>query len=52
MRLAGLLALLLLAACEDRRSFDERYRDTAAEIEARERALAANMADNQQGTVP
>lgn len=46
MRLGLALACLLaLGACGDRRNFDERYRDTGAELENRARALDANLAD-------
>lgn len=47
MRVACLSALLLLAACEDRRSFDERFEDTSERIKAKERALAENSGGNE-----
>ena len=40
---AVLLSFLALAACGDRRSFDERYGDTANEIEQRAQRLDAEM---------
>ncbi|GAA4002693.1 hypothetical protein [Sphingomonas humi] len=46
MRAAALVLLLLgLAACGDRRSFDERYEDTGAKLEERARAIDGNLAN-------
>jgi hypothetical protein len=45
MRAVGLVLVgLLLSACGDRRSFDERYQDTSKALEAKEKAIADNMA--------
>jgi cell division protein ZapA (FtsZ GTPase activity inhibitor) len=40
---AVILTLLALAGCGDRRSFDERYKDTSANLEQRARALDQNL---------
>lgn len=45
---ASPLILLALAACGDRRTFDERYEDTGAKIEERARALDEKIANEQQ----
>ena len=42
---AAILCLAALAACGDRRSFDERYNDTGAELEQRARALDNKLAN-------
>jgi cytochrome c-type biogenesis protein CcmH/NrfF len=42
---AAALWLLALAACGDRRSFDERYQDTSVELEQRARALDQNLSN-------
>jgi hypothetical protein len=42
---AVLLALAALAACGDRRSFDERYNDAGSELEERARAIDRNIAN-------
>ena len=42
---AAVLALLALAACGDRRSFDQRYEDTGSELEQRARAIDQNLAN-------
>lgn len=39
------LIALSLAACGDRRTFDERYQDTGAKLEEKARALDRNLAD-------
>lgn len=45
MRLvAPLLMLCVLAACGDRRSFDQRYSDTSRKLEEKARELDANLA--------
>lgn len=49
MRLLALFLALVLAACGDRRSFDERYNDTSAELEQRARAIDQNLAANESG---
>ena len=41
--LAALLCLSALAACGDRRSFDQRYEDTSSELEQRAKALDQNL---------
>lgn len=44
MRALALLPLLLsLTACEDRRSFDDRYDDTAKDIEQRAQRIDAEL---------
>lgn len=43
--LAALLSLAALSGCGDRRSFDERYKDTGAELEARANAIDQNLAN-------
>lgn len=43
---ASLLALILLTACKDRRSFEERYRDTSKQIGQKERALSENLSND------
>ena len=46
MRAAAVVACLLaLAACGDRRSFDERYNDAGSELENRARAIDQNIAN-------
>ena len=45
MRVALALVLLSLAACGDRRSFDERYNDAGAALEEKARAIDANIAN-------
>ena len=47
MRLLVPILALVLAACGDRRSFDERYNDTSAELEQRARAIDQNLAANE-----
>jgi hypothetical protein len=51
MRALVFLLPVALAACGDRRSFDERYQDTAANLEAKARELdqQANETANQDG---
>jgi len=45
-----LLAGLALAGCGDRRSFDERYSDTSAQLANQARAIDANLSsDNLAG---
>jgi hypothetical protein len=39
------MCVLVLAACGERRSFDERYNDTSAELEQRARTLDQNLAN-------
>jgi hypothetical protein len=49
MRAAVLLVpLLLLAACKDEPRFEERYDKTAKEIEARAKAMDADIAKSDQ----
>ena len=43
MRLALPAFALLLSACSDRRPFDERYNDTARNIEERAAAIDSNL---------
>lgn len=45
MRLAMLLPILLLAACQDEPDFDARYEAAAEEIEARAKAMEADIAE-------
>lgn len=46
MRVAAVVACALaLAACGDRRSFDERYNDAGSELEQRARAIDQNIAN-------
>ena len=54
MRLAMILLALSLMACGDRRSFNERYEDTAANLEAKARELdrQANAADKRKAVPP
>jgi hypothetical protein len=53
MRLsAAILCLFALAACRDKRGFDERYNDTSAEIEQRARALDQNLANESEAEEP
>lgn len=42
---AALLCVAALGACGDRRSFDERYKDAGAELEARANAIDQNLAN-------
>ena len=44
MRAAFLVPLLLLAACKDEPRFEERYEKAAKEIEARAKAMDADIA--------
>lgn len=47
MRLAALiLAAVALTGCGDRRTFDERYKDTSQQLEEKARALDENLAAN------
>ena len=46
---AAILIALCLTACGDRRSFDERYRDTSANLEERARAIDHNLANELPG---
>ena len=45
-RLLPLLALALLSACQQRRTFDERYNSTASDIEKRAADLDRQAKDN------
>ena len=45
-RFLPLLALALLSACHQRRSFDDRYNSTAADIEKRAADLDRQAKDN------
>ena len=45
MRALALLPLLLLAACHDEPSFDERYDKAAKEVEARAKRMDADIAE-------
>ena len=45
---AALPFLLLLAACGDRRDFDQRYADTHNEIENRSATLENRLANQQE----
>ncbi len=42
---ALLLAVVALSSCGDRRSFDERSKDTSSELEQRARAIDQNIAN-------
>jgi hypothetical protein len=42
---AAVACALVLAACGDRRSFDERYNDAGSELEQRARAIDQNIAN-------
>ncbi len=46
---AALLALLALAACQKEPDFDTRYDDAATRIEARARAIDADLAKAEAG---
>lgn len=47
MRLVALiLAAVALTGCGDRRTFDERYKDTSQQLEEKARALDENLAAN------
>jgi hypothetical protein len=49
MRAAALLVpLLVLAACKDEPRFEERYDKAAKEIEARARAMDADIAESEK----
>ncbi|MBO9696384.1 MAG: hypothetical protein J7499_09305 [Sphingopyxis sp.] len=48
MRAALLVLLLLLAACKDEPDFDTRYDKAAKEIEARARAMDADIAGSEK----
>ena len=54
MRAAAVLVLLLLAACKDEPRFEDRYDEAAKEIEARAKAMDADIAksDEAAATVP
>jgi hypothetical protein len=45
MRTAALLLLLLLGACEDRRSFDQRYSDAERKLDEKATALDRTLQD-------
>jgi hypothetical protein len=47
-RTAWLLPLMLLAACKDEPDFESRYDDAAKEIEARTKAMDADIAKSDQ----
>ncbi|GAA4033411.1 hypothetical protein GCM10022281_11510 [Sphingomonas rosea] len=47
MRVALLVLALTLAACGDRRTFDERYDDTEAKLNQKAKQLDANLAANE-----
>ena len=42
----AIACLCALAGCGDRRSFEDKYRDTSAELEQRARALDQNIAND------
>lgn len=48
MRAALLVPLLLLAACKDEPDFDTRYDKAAKEIEARAKAMDADIAESEK----
>ncbi len=48
MRVGVLLAPLLLAACKEEPRFDERYDKAAQEIEARAKAMDADIAESEK----
>lgn len=51
MRMSGLiLAVVLVSACSDRRTFEERYGETASEIENRAEKLDARMNEAEANT--
>ena len=45
MRLLAICLAVVLAGCGDRRTFDERYNDTSAELENKARQLDRNLAE-------
>lgn len=45
MRWALMIVAASTAACSDRRDFDERYIDTASELQERAEAIDANLSD-------
>jgi peptidoglycan hydrolase CwlO-like protein len=48
MRAVLLVPLLLLAACKDEPRFEERYDKAAKEIEARAKAMDADIAESEK----
>ena len=48
MRAAAVLVVLLLAACKDEPRFDDRYDKAAKEIEARAKAMDADIAKSDE----
>ncbi|KTE21755.1 hypothetical protein ATE67_03605 [Sphingopyxis sp. H050] len=48
MRRAAILLPLLLAACHQEPSFDERYDKAAKEIDARAKAMDADIAESEK----
>jgi hypothetical protein len=42
--------LLMLGACEDQRSFDDRYADTEAQLENKARSLDERLAHTNSGS--
>jgi hypothetical protein len=44
-RVAAIMCVLVLAACGERRSFDERYNNASAELEQRARTLDRKLAN-------
>ena len=47
MRWLLMILVTTSAACNDRRDFDERYNDTAAELQERANAIDANLMTNE-----
>lgn len=50
--LLAALAAAALSACEDRRTFDERYRETSEKLEAKAEELDRNITANPQREEP
>lgn len=45
MRLVALCVAVLLGGCGDRRTFDERYNDTSAQLENKAQQLDRNLSE-------
>lgn len=45
MRMLAICAAVLLAGCGDRRTFDERYKDTSTQLENKAQQLDRNLTE-------